>query len=231
MKSGMWHTLVLVVGLLVGAGGMLVYTTMSPAPARAISPLLPAPSQVAAARVAQGQSDTAVSDVYDRVSPSVVNINFTSIARDSFGFQSTQQGSGSGFVIDDQGHVATNYHVVGGATRLDVTLADGNSYSGEVVGSDQANDLAIIRIVTSPDVLARLTQAPLGDSSQLRVGQTVVAIGNPFGLERSASLGIVSSVGRTRPGETDRLIANMIQTDAAINPGNSGGPLLDLQGN
>jgi len=134
-------------------------------------------------------------------------------------------------VIDDQGHVATNYHVVGGATRLDVTLADGNSYSGEVVGSDQANDLAIIRIVTSPDVLARLTQAPLGDSSQLRVGQTVVAIGNPFGLERSASLGIVSSVGRTRPGETDRLIANMIQTDAAINPGNSGGPLLDLQGN
>lgn len=229
MKSPLWIALALTAGLVIGAGGMLVYTTGAPTPARALSEHLPLSAPPATSTLQAGDT-TVVSEVYDRVSPAVVNINFTAIARDSFGFPATQQGSGSGFVIDDQGHIATNYHVVGAATRLDVTLADGNSYTGEVVGTDQANDLAIIRVAAPQDVVQRLTVAPLGDSGQLRVGQTVIAIGNPFGLERSASLGIVSSLGRTRPGETERLISNMVQTDAAINPGNSGGPLLNLQG-
>ena len=189
-----------------------------------------APVPAAAAAPRRQAADDAVIDVYQKVSPAVVNINFTMQARDLFGRVQTQQGSGSGFVIDGQGHIVTNHHVVAGATRLDVTLADGNSYVGEVVGSDDANDLAIVRLVAPNDLLQGLAVVALGDSDQLRVGQSVVAIGNPFGLERSASVGIVSSLGRTRPGEGQRLISNMIQTDAAINPGNSGGPLLNLNG-
>lgn len=184
---------------------------------------------VAPAPVRQG-GDGSVIDVYERVSPTVVNITFTAQARDVFGRMQTQEGTGSGFIIDRQGHIVTNHHVIGGATRLDITLADGTSYVGEVVGSDDANDLAVVRVVAPNEVLQGLTTVSLGDSDQLKVGQTVVAIGNPFGLERSASVGIVSSLGRIRPGEGQRLISNMIQTDAAINPGNSGGPLLNLAG-
>jgi S1-C subfamily serine protease len=141
-----------------------------------------------------------------------------------------QEGTGSGFIIDQQGHIVTNQHVVENANRLDVTLADESSYSAELVAVDDANDLAVIRLNAPAEKLRTLVVAQLGDSAQLRVGQPVVAIGNPFGLERSASTGIVSSVGRTRPGVTQRLITDMIQTDAAINPGNSGGPLLNLRG-
>lgn len=172
----------------------------------------------------------AVSDVYERISPAVVNITSIAQATDIFGRPVRQEGTGSGFVIDDEGHVVTNQHVVSGTSRLDVTLADGTSYVGEVIGADSPNDLAVLRIKAPAEKLRALTVAPLGDSSTLRVGQTVIAIGNPFGLERSASLGIVSSLGRTRPGTEQRLISNMIQTDAAINPGNSGGPLLNLKG-
>lgn len=183
----------------------------------------------AAGRTAQINSDAVIA-VYEQASPAVVNINFTARSRDQFGRSMVQQGTGSGFIISNQGHIATNHHVAGQASRLDVTLANGDSYVGELVGVDNANDLAIVKLNAPADILASLTVVPLGDSSQVRVGETVVAIGNPFGLERSASMGIVSSLARTRPGETDRLIANMIQTDAAINPGNSGGPLLNLNG-
>jgi putative serine protease PepD len=171
-----------------------------------------------------------LADIYDSVSPSVVNIAVSAQSRDVFGRPVTQEGTGSGFIIDPQGHVVTNDHVVTGADRVDVILWDGSSYVGQVIGSDPANDLAVLRIQAPPERLTQLTVAPLGDFSSVRVGQFVVAIGNPFGLERSASLGIVSSLGRTRPGLEERLITNMIQTDAAINPGNSGGPLLNLRG-
>jgi S1-C subfamily serine protease len=161
----------------------------------------------------------------------VVNITSSSQARDLFGRQSQQEmGTGSGFIVDKEGHVVTNQHVVAGASRLDITTADGASFVGEVVAIDQANDLAVVRLQSTPDRLATLPVASLGNSDALKVGQTVVAIGNPFGLERSATVGIVSSLGRTRPGADQRLISNMVQTDAAINPGNSGGPLLNLQG-
>jgi S1-C subfamily serine protease len=171
-----------------------------------------------------------VAQVYERTSPSVVNINIQARGTDQLGRAVVQEGTGSGFIIDDQGHIVTNEHVVADSNRLDVTLADGSSYVGEVVAEDPAVDLAVIRINAPADRLRQLTTARLGDSDALKVGEAVVAIGNPFGLERSASLGIVSSLGRTRPGLEQRLITDMIQTDAAINPGNSGGPLLNLAG-
>jgi len=172
----------------------------------------------------------AIIDVYQRASPAVVNITYSSEARDAFGRRVRTETSGSGFIVDLQGHVVTNQHVVSDATRLDVTVADGTVYLGTVIASDRANDLAVLKIEAPDNELAKFTPAGLGDSGALQVGQMVVAIGNPFGLSRSASLGIVSSLGRTRPGVDKRFISDMIQTDAAINPGNSGGPLLNLNG-
>src|SRR5207249_379513 len=144
--------------------------------------------------------DNAVVQVYDRVSPAVVNINFQARSRDPFGRPVVAEGTGSGIIIDNQGHIITNEHVVADANRLDVTLADGSSYIGQVIAEDSADDLALLQIQVPTDRLSQLTWASLGDSDHLKVGQLVVAIGNPFGLERSASLGIVSSVGRARPG-------------------------------
>jgi S1-C subfamily serine protease len=233
-------TFAVVVGIIIGAVALFAYTRANPA-GSAAAPAVPGigalaqptspPSQSAnGSPVASQAAAVDVSNVYDRVSPAVVNITFATRAQDVFGRTQQAEGTGSGFIIDDQGHVITNYHVAGGATRLDVTLADNSSFVGDLVASDQANDLALLKINAPADRLSQLTIASLGDSDVLKVGQTVVAIGNPFGLERSASFGIVSSVGRVRPGEAQRLISNMIQTDAAINPGNSGGPLLNARG-
>jgi S1-C subfamily serine protease len=225
--------LAVVVGIVIGGTALIVYLGANPG-VRAAPGLAPPAAAPAGPAAQPGPSSASqagdVSDVYERVSPAVVNITFSAQARDAFGRTQQAEGTGSGFIIDDQGHVVTNYHVAGGTTRLDVTLADNTSYVGDVVASDQANDLTLLKINAPAEKLRQLTVATLGDSDALRVGQTVVAIGNPFGLERSASLGIVSSLGRTRPGEAQRLISNMIQTDAAINPGNSGGPLLNLRG-
>jgi S1-C subfamily serine protease len=227
----MRSTAKLVLAMFVGmALSWALLTVYLPGPLRGAEPLSLRLGPVAASSDPRVSESDIVSEVYERVSPAVVNITSTAQATDIFGRPVRQEGTGSGFLIDDEGHIATNQHVVSGATRLDVTLADGTSYVGEVIGSDSANDLALIRIRAPAEKLRDLTVAPLGDSRTLRVGQTVIAIGNPFGLERSASLGIVSSLGRTRPGTEQRLIANMIQTDAAINPGNSGGPLLSLRG-
>ncbi len=176
------------------------------------------------------QDGDAVSRVYESVSPAVVNITSSARGFDEAGRAFRQEGSGSGFIVDREGHVVTNHHVVSGASRVDITLAVESIWVGEVIGVDQANDLALLKLQAPPEKLAQLTIAPLGDSSALRVGQSVIAIGNPFGLGRSATLGIVSSLGRARPGESARLITNMVQTDAAINPGNSGGPLLNMRG-
>lgn len=244
MTSALRLITVLVLGLVIGGTLASYYLMNNPLGRAAVPELpfsipsiraedLPAPEtgplgRAPAATVAQ-DADTVI-EVYERVSPAVVNITFTARARDAFGRAQMQEGTGSGFIIDREGHIATNHHVVGGANRLDVTLSSGDSYVAELVGADRANDLAVVRLQAPREVLGRLAVANLGDSDQLRVGETVLAIGNPFGLERSASMGIVSSLGRTRPGESERLISNMIQTDAAINPGNSGGPLLNLRG-
>ena len=184
-------------------------------------------------RAAANDLEARVIDVYDAASPSVVNITNRSTVYNRFFGASPQEGTGSGFVYDDQGHIVTNYHVIEGADEILVTLADGQVYEAEVVGSDPTNDLSVLRVdpigsanrVDLPPALA------LGDSSRLQVGQFVVAIGNPYGLQRTLTTGVVSALGRVIEGAEDNsFIGEAIQTDAAINPGNSGGPLLDLQG-
>jgi putative serine protease PepD len=165
--------------------------------------------------------------VYRAASPAVVNITTTAVAYDFFLNPIPKEGTGSGTIIDRSGHILTNFHVIDGARRLEVTLADGSKWGARVVGADPSNDLAVIKIDAPPE---QLTVAPLGDSSKLVVGQKVLVIGNPFGFERTLTAGIVSSLGRSIRAENGRLIRGIIQTDAAINPGNSGGPLLNSSG-
>jgi S1-C subfamily serine protease len=166
--------------------------------------------------------------LYEDAGPGVVNITSRSISYDFFWNAVPQEGSGSGFVYDRQGNIVTNFHVVEGASELQVTFSDGTIGQAEVVGIDPSNDLAVIKADVSA---SRLKSLSLGDSDELRVGRFVVAIGNPFGLEQTLTTGVVSSLGRMIESPDGRFIGEIIQTDAAINPGNSGGPLLDLAGN
>jgi S1-C subfamily serine protease len=166
-------------------------------------------------------------DVYDSVGLGVVNITNRSYAYDFFMRPVPQEGSGSGIIYDQEGHVITNYHVIEDATELLVTLPDETTVEAQIVGADPANDLAVLKIDAAPDLLHPV---PLGQSSDLRVGQFVIAIGNPFGFERTLTVGVVSALGRVIESPDERFIGEIIQTDAAINPGNSGGPLLDLSG-
>jgi S1-C subfamily serine protease len=167
-------------------------------------------------------------DIYQRDGNGVVNITTTTLGYDFF-FRPVpmESGTGSGAVIDEGGHIVTNYHVVKDAEKLEVTLPDKTKVDATVVGSDPNNDLAVIQVKVAR---GKLTPIPLGTSHGLLVGQKVLAIGNPYGLERTLTTGIVSSLGRTIQAENGRFIQNIIQTDAAINPGNSGGPLLNSQG-
>jgi S1-C subfamily serine protease len=163
--------------------------------------------------------------VYEAVNRSVVNINTkATVASGLFQWEVPSEGAGSGIVLDRQGHVLTNYHVVEGAREIQVLLFDGSSHGGKLVGFDPATDVAVLK-VDAP--AAPLVPAVFGSSSNLQVGQRVFAIGNPFGLERTLTTGIISSLNRSLPTRTGRTIKSIIQTDAAINPGNSGGPLLD----
>jgi 2-alkenal reductase len=162
--------------------------------------------------------------IYEAVNPGVVSIRVLTELGD---------GLGSGFVFDKEGHIITNYHVVEGETDLEVDFPSGLKVRGEVIGLDPDSDLAVIKVDAPPEALYPL---PLGDSDQVKVGQTVVAIGNPFGLSGTMTVGIVSGLGRTlesmraAPGGNFFTAGGIIQTDAAINPGNSGGPLLNLNG-
>ncbi len=165
-------------------------------------------------------------DIYTRVRPAVVQITSTAGGRNPFAPPS--EATGSGILIDDQGHILTNYHVVAGADNLEVRFADGATAQARLVGTDPGNDLAVISVDVPPSGPA---PAPLGDADALRVGDTVLAIGNPFNLEGTLTQGIVSAVGRTyAPAGGTRPIRAMIQTDAPVNPGNSGGPLLSCRG-
>ena len=168
--------------------------------------------------------------VYEKVNRSVVHITTQSVrpgAMSAFFVEAPDQGSGSGSVLDDDGHILTNYHVIEGAGSIRVLLHDGESYDARVVGRDPATDIAILRIDAPADVLRPVTY---GDSSRLRVGQKIFAIGNPFGLERTLTVGIISSLNRTLPSRSRRTMKSIIQIDAALNRGNSGGPLLDSRG-
>ncbi len=163
-------------------------------------------------------------EVYRKAIPSVVNITTKTVAYDFFYGPVPEQGQGSGFIIDKQGHILTNYHVVGDSTQVEVTLHNKKTYKAVVIGRDRGHDLAVVQI-QAPEVVA----AVLGDSTSLQVGQEVFAIGNPFGLAGTMTRGIISSLRPIRSPE-GAYIEEAIQTDAAINPGNSGGPLLNSHG-
>ncbi len=174
------------------------------------------------------QSAGSVTDVYNRASRGVVEIT-VSTTRSSFPFGDSQaQAQGSGFVYDSAGHVVTNEHVVEGANSIAVKLWNGATYKATLVGTDPSTDLAVIKVNAPGSVLHPLT---LGDSAKVQVGQGVVAIGSPFGLEETVTSGIVSALHREMTAPNNFTIPDSIQTDAAINHGNSGGPLLDLAGN
>lgn len=165
--------------------------------------------------------------VFQQVSAGVVNITTTSIGRDFFLNPVPSEGSGSGVIVSKSGHIVTSYHVVQGSSHLEVTLADGSRWQASLVGSSPKNDLAVIKIEAPP---AELLPLPLGSSKNLRVGQKVLALGNPFGLGQTLTTGTISSLGRDVRISRDAVIENVIQTDAAINPGNSGGPLINSDG-
>jgi S1-C subfamily serine protease len=166
-------------------------------------------------------------DVYNKVSPGVVNITSTVVEYSFFFAPFANEATGSGVVLDLNGNILTNNHVIESAQSLEVALPDHTTYQANVVGTDPQNDLAVIRLVGAPK--ERLRPVPLGDSVTLKVGQKVLAIGNPFRMQNTLTNGIISSLGR-RIQTDSSLIDNVIQTDAAINPGNSGGPLLNSAG-
>jgi S1-C subfamily serine protease len=171
--------------------------------------------------------DQLLANIYERANPAVVNIDVAG------GSDLTEFGSGSGFVIDQDGHIVTNNHVIEGADEIDVTFWDGSVATAKLIGADPYSDLALIQVTLEP---AKLIPLALGDSDQVKVGQRVIAIGNPFGLVGTMTVGIVSGKGRTLPADgpggssTSFSNPDIIQTDAAINPGNSGGPLLNSAG-
>jgi S1-C subfamily serine protease len=164
-----------------------------------------------------------VNEIYERTAPGVVQINSTS----SSGVALSGTALGSGFVVDKAGHIVTNYHVIRGADEIRVGFSNRDSLEAALVGTDQSTDLAVLRVDTSASAL---TPLPLGDSDKVRVGDQVVAIGNPFGLDRTATAGIVSALQRLIPAPNRFTIDHVIQTDAPINHGNSGGPLINDRG-
>ena len=204
--------------------------TATPASMPAAEPIARAPAEESRDARVEGLSAEERRDieVFRRASDSVVNVTSVAVRR-SFFFDVTQipRGAGSGFFWDRRGHIVTNYHVVEGANRFVVTLADGSDWDAELIGTAPEKDLAVLQIHAS-----RAKQVPLepGNSSELLVGQKVFALGNPFGLDQTLTVGVVSAVGREIQSPAGRAIRDVIQTDAAINPGNSGGPLLDSTG-
>jgi 2-alkenal reductase len=200
--------------------GLLLVATTLPSVARDAQP------RPVTARGALPLDEQAVVALFEQSAPSVAYITTETVQRNMFGSE-VGQGAGSGFVWDASGLVVTNYHVVEGARRVFVQLDSGKPIEAETVGTAPEYDLAVVRLVRVPKDLRPI---PLGSSRELKIGQTVYAIGNPFGLSRTLTKGLVSALDRELPTANFREVAGVIQTDAAINPGNSGGPLLDSAG-
>jgi putative serine protease PepD len=203
--------------------GAATYATVSDAPPQTVRDVT-----ITDGTTAASASAPTIGDVYARAHASVVEITVTtSAAIAPMADSGTAEAQGSGFVYDTSGHVVTNAHVVEGAQAVQVTFSNGKTYDATVVGRDASTDLAVLKVDAPASLLVPLT---LGDSSEVAVGDTVVAIGSPFGLENSVTAGIVSALGRSMEAPNGFTINGSIQTDAAINHGNSGGPLLDLSG-
>src|SRR4051812_9449477 len=188
----------------------------------------------AAAQTPQSARRTPLVSVVEKISPAVVNISAQSTVREAdpffgifgLGTERQAQSLGSGFIVDRNGIVVTNAHVVEGASRVTVTLLDGRELEADLLGSDRDADIAVLKVKAT-----NLPALPLGRSSDLMIGETVIAIGNPFGLSNTVTTGVLSAVGRTVPSERgERLFTDFLQTDASINPGNSGGPLVNVGG-
>jgi S1-C subfamily serine protease len=211
-----------VLGFLAG----LTWQARSPQPSSAGAAGEPRP---VAARGDLTAAEQATIELFERASPSVAFITSLAVRQNIFTRNITEipQGTGSGFVWDREGHVVTNYHVIREADRAHATLADGTTWSADLVGAAPEKDLAVLRIEAPTDHLRPL---PIGTSANLKVGQSVYAIGNPFGLDQTLTSGVISALGREIESIARIPIREVIQTDAAINPGNSGGPLLDSAG-
>ncbi|MFZ8974297.1 MAG: S1C family serine protease [Pseudomonadales bacterium] len=168
-------------------------------------------------------------EVFQAASPSVVFVTNTQLRRQRFSLNVLEipRGSGTGFVWDASGLIVTNFHVIYGANKITIALQSGKQYDASVIGTSPEKDIALLKIEAPP---SELTPLPLGDSNRLGVGRKVLAIGNPFALDTTLTVGVVSALGREIKSMNNRTISNVIQTDAAINPGNSGGPLLNSQG-
>ncbi len=185
--------------------------------------------RIVTARGDLAQDEQNTIELFKTVSPSVVYITTVALRRNLFSLNAVEipQGTGSGFIWDDDGRVVTNYHVISDANRIEVTMADNSTWKAVLVGAAPDKDLAVLQI-DAPK--SQLQPIPIGESFELQVGQKVFAVGNPFGLDQTITSGIISALGRGIKSITGRTIHDVIQTDAAINPGNSGGPLLDSAG-
>src|SRR5512132_1079633 len=215
---------VLVAAAAIGVGGAATYAGLAPEGTKTIV----RQETVSNGEPAANTTGLSVSDIYQRTQKGVVEITVTtSQSTNPFEGQQTQQAQGSGFVYDSNGRIITNQHVVEGATSISVRFWNGKTYKAEVVGSDPSTDLAVIKVDAPASVLTPLT---LADSSTVSVGDPVVAIGSPFGLENTVTSGIVSALHRSMTSPNNFSIDDSIQTDAAINHGNSGGPLLNGSG-
>jgi putative serine protease PepD len=206
----------------IGAGGAATYAALSEDTRTVVRPVTVEGSEPAASA-----SPLSVNQIYRRAYKGVVEITVTADASESPFGGPRAQGQGSGFVYDREGHVVTNQHVVQGASSVSVRLWNGQTYDAEIVGTDASTDLAVLDVDAPASVLTPLR---LGDSSEVKVGDGVVAIGSPFGLEQTVTSGIVSALHRQMTAPNDFSINDSIQTDAAINHGNSGGPLLNSRG-
>lgn len=227
MKSATMRTILLTAIVTSAATVMLLRWGLIPEPVPPPAAGIESASAAGAKQPPLSPDEQINVDVYNKVSPGVVNITSTVVEYGFFFAPYANEATGSGLVLDLNGNVLTNNHVIENAQSLEVALPDQTTYQANVVGTDPTNDLAVIRLVGVPK--ERLHPIALGDSSTLKVGQKVLAIGNPFRMQNTLTVGIISSLGRKIQTETS-LVDNVIQTDAAINPGNSGGPLLNSAG-
>ena len=231
MKSRTTRTVTLTAALVAAAGigaggGAATYAALS-SDGGTRTVIRPAAAEPTAEPAASTSESLSVSEIYEQTSKSVVEITVASSEATPTGEEQQAQGQGSGFVYDAEGHVVTNQHVVDGAETVSVRFWDGSTYDATVVGSDPSTDLAVIKVDAPADMLEPLS---LGNSDELTVGEAVVALGSPFGLEGTVTSGIVSALHRQMTAPNDFTINDSIQTDAAINHGNSGGPLVNGAG-